>query len=853
MSANLHHHHGGVVFNESSSSKNPFDNADNHPDPSQPAVEYTETHNENQENAEDIALQQKRRKEEAVKRLVQEIILSPSSTAAAASTNKEHTESVGIVTLALERGLDRELYKELSEQMKDSSLVITKICHEHSDAFLQSVGRVVSLLGGPCADLKDSIHQSNDELQQNPMLKASINLERAKQSHAKAKQVYAMVHACKRVSTLLEKARRQASLCRPRGALDAMEECKSCLMEAKLVDTPFGMRVLELLPKLETEVLLGARRGLNKWFLSIRSGGMMGAMAGRASLRKSALSMAIGPSGNLGPGSKNQSQAYTWRAKNADNWIARLDQNSKVARAARAAYWFERDVRVDLEKLKEQSPEAGMERRADAFAAAFGWFRCWDLQAPLHVEVTETTTSGTSGGSGSFHGMNHSGHGSGSLHGMNNSGHGSGSLHGGRFRELKSSLGFRGGRNRDVSLTRRNTGGGSTGNSNNTTSSTWAVVLTPVVLYSKKNAKEEEEMLATLPESVHPVRRAEAAHALLGKQEEFRTYYETNRFGDIKVLEESSSLSSLTGDDVTQGTHRIFFAKSLPHLCSSVVGFCAIEAALELGSDGEEKNMFCDSSAKYERALIAELGNLLRQRAVGASLAELARASCLMACFRSTLKVVHPSSSTRRHDKELLAMDVDIIMTGLKVAQEEQLKITSKLVNDDAKEPMRDRRTAIPAKSDSSAGKNIPEPESMNLPFGLSNLKQQRLEQSSALDDNLSSVGEDDSQSFQRGSLRYIQSVEASQTDLYKFSTCVPMVIRSIHARAITFAAFALSQEELGQVFNSSRGVAIVDGDVSQFLKYYAVKVAPIGVYTSGKGSSAAGLIASKKNSIICT
>ena len=38
----------------------------------------------------------------------------------------------------------------------------------------------------------------------------------------------------------------------------------------------------------------------------------------------------------------------------------------------------------------------------------------------------------------------------------------------------------------------------------------------------------------------------------------------------------------------------------------------------------------------------------------------------------------------------------------------------------------------------------------------------------------------------------------------------------------------------------------------SQFLKY-AVKVAPIGVYTSGKGSSAAGLIASKKNSIICT
>jgi len=31
-------------------------------------------------------------------------------------------------------------------------------------------------------------------------------------------------------------------------------------------------------------------------------------------------------------------------------------------------------------------------------------------------------------------------------------------------------------------------------------------------------------------------------------------------------------------------------------------------------------------------------------------------------------------------------MDVDIIMTGLKVAQEERLKITAKLVNDDRKE-----------------------------------------------------------------------------------------------------------------------------------------------------------------------
>ncbi len=52
-------------------------------------------------------------------------------------------------------------------------------------------------------------------------------------------------------------------------------------------------------------------------------------------------------------------------------------------------------------------------------------------------------------------------------------------------------------------------------------------------------------------------------------------YYEQNRFGDTKIgggnknddekNETRSSLSSLTGDDVSVGTDRIFFAKSLPH------------------------------------------------------------------------------------------------------------------------------------------------------------------------------------------------------------------------------------------------------------------------------------------------
>jgi hypothetical protein len=90
----------------------------------------------------------------------------------------------------------------------------------------------------------------------------------------------------------------------------------------------------------------------------------------------------------------------------------------------------------------------------------------------------------------------------------------------------------------------------------------------------------------------------------------------------------------------------------------------------------------------YERSLVAELGGLVRGRAIGATLAELVRASCLISVFRSALKIVHPSSTTRRADKELLAMDIDIVVTALKVAQDEQLKVTKKIASDDRKEPM---------------------------------------------------------------------------------------------------------------------------------------------------------------------
>ena len=373
------------------------------------------------------------------------------------------------------------------------------------------------------------------------------------------------------------------------------------------------------------------------------------------------------------------------------------------------------------------------------------------------------------------------------------------------------------------------------------------VVLTP--MFNACRGDDQAKLLA-LPETVHPVRRAELAFKILGRENEFRQYYESNRYGDMKISstdktsgdkdknETRSSLSSLTGDDVSLGTDRIFFAKSLPHLCASLVGFSSVEAALELDNftdDDEvvaEKDLqevtakagdkttvrmttttgrgssFRELSERYERALVAELGNILRKRAIGATLVELARASCLVAAFRSALKIVHPSSSTRKSDKELLAMDVDIIMTGLKVAQEEQLNATAKYIRDGKKEPMQVGRgntnfnkgfrgeTLAEDGGPRSPPPKVPEEEVLDFPFGLSEMKQKQI--SSALD----SI---DGLRTQRGSMQQIMA----GAELYTFSSSVPQIIRSIHARVIVFVAFALSQEELGQVFASKQGGGI--------------------------------------------
>jgi exocyst complex component 6 len=402
--------------------------------------------------------------------------------------------------------------------------------------------------------------------------------------------------------------------------------------------------------------------------------------------------------------------------------------------------------------------------------------------------------------------------------GLSSSRHGLGGSRHGKGR----SLGFRAkiGKGGMESMSSSNVVGGSQ-KLNEGDKSKWAALMTPSILFENiPSRKDDDTKLMGLAESVHPVRRAEIAFKLLGKAEEFMLYYEQNRFGDVKISvgkeddkdgknESRSSLLSLTGDDVSIGTDRIFFAKSLPHLCASVVGFSAVEAALELGhfvdEDDLEKDkgadpgakpvvatLFRESSEKYERSLVTELGNLLRRRAVGANLAELVRASCLMAAFRSALKIVHPSSTTRRFDKELLAMDVDILMTALKVAQDEQLKATTAIVQGDRKEPL-----VAPSKFPSKKEGNIPDPEEVGLPFGLTDLKQQR--KSGGDDLNRSAT------SFRSGASGG-SGGDNEKEELFTFSQSVPLVIRSIHARAIACASFALSQEELGQCFLQKKG-----------------------------------------------
>eukprot|EP00591_Stephanopyxis_turris_P009697 CAMPEP_0195528682 /NCGR_PEP_ID=MMETSP0794_2-20130614/30930_1 /TAXON_ID=515487 /ORGANISM="Stephanopyxis turris, Strain CCMP 815" /LENGTH=567 /DNA_ID=CAMNT_0040659857 /DNA_START=72 /DNA_END=1772 /DNA_ORIENTATION=+ len=391
--------------------------------------------------------------------------------------NPQHDELIlaGTIAAAIERGLDRELHNELVRGERESASQISKICHDHSDAFLTSVGRVVAL-GAPCLSLKTKIQTSNLTLQQSTggeMLSAAQKLESARMAHVRARTMNTLVvGACKRVAVLLEQARKQASLCRPRMALDAVDEARVCLTAPipvipvmmngmvnrhvgvgdqgecgkshndgasdvnsatinggdvtsssqlqlqqqtqtqtqtqhqtnkssimTLEETPFGKRAMEMLPKIENEVMIGARRDLNRWFLSIRSGD--GAAAGAAALRKCALSIAVGASGTCGIG--GDLQGHLWRARMADKLVSL--GIGRVANAARIAYVYDRDVARDMVHLKRT--EKGMSRRAECIAVAFGWYRCWDGNISVNIEMTDgAAASGnlmSTGGNFAFH------------------------------------------------------------------------------------------------------------------------------------------------------------------------------------------------------------------------------------------------------------------------------------------------------------------------------------------------------------------------------------------------------------------------------------------------------------------
>lgn len=480
----------------------------------------------------------RRRREEAVRRLVADVSRTTTS-----DTETDHDWLVAsAVAIAIEKGLDKDLHAELVEEERANSARIGQVCHDHSDAFLESVGMVVQL-GAPSEDLAHTLSEANEELQTNTagiMKDAATHLEHSKQADARARTLHGMVTACHNVAGLLERARQQAALGRPQTALTAVDDARQSLaaplsshlfvagganvhadayksllsrplapsihnsdnggdvsnnnddkkIKTKtsapltLEETPFGARAMTVLPKIENEVLIGARRGLNRWFLAMRSGGD-GAKAGRAVLRRCANSMAVGP-GQLGLGGAVP-KSYTMRSKTADNWIARVDQNGRVARAVRLGYWFERDASKETERLESQCGP-GVERRAEAFAAAFGWYRCWNEHDSLLVDVTNTDLVGGGRGGmggGSLHGSVHGGN-------LDRSSHGSmgGSRHG---RSRGGTLGFRAKENatRSSSMGRREVSAGvvkasqkhDKGNKQEKSHSAWATLLTPSVLF----------------------------------------------------------------------------------------------------------------------------------------------------------------------------------------------------------------------------------------------------------------------------------------------------------------------------------------------------------------------------------
>lgn len=479
---------------------------------SQPTAIHTHTnpnHPNNNTNNNKLTQRARHRREDAVRRLV-------------ADLQEPHREAAATVAAALDKRLDRELHAELVQEAKDNAGKIGQVCHDHAHVFLRSVAQVAALAtpSADLADgLKDAQSELNTSTAE-PMHQAASVWEEAKLSYARAKVVGITVTACQNVATHLERARRQANLGRPRAALRAVEDARTALtvpveslfvggsyhavwreivsaeatqqqqqqltpgtatsaaaaaaaaaphtMAAKLAvataaaqqivkleQTPFGRRAMILLPRIETEVLQSAKRGLTRYLQSLRA--TDGSKAGRAALREAAHSASTGIGGlNLGGPDRS---AFVWRAQMAENWIMRAKlQDGKLARACRAAYFFDRDGPKDSETLDAvcsnssssgsaaavttttSATSGGCERYAEAIATAFGWYRCWENDgAALLVDPADYEDALNAMDSSRGSRASNATAGSSSAHGLSGSKHGR-SRHGGGG---KRSLGFR--------------------------------------------------------------------------------------------------------------------------------------------------------------------------------------------------------------------------------------------------------------------------------------------------------------------------------------------------------------------------------------------------------------------------
>ena len=161
-----------------------------------------------------------------------------------------------------------------------------------------------------------------------------------------------------------------------------------------------------------------------------------------------------------------------------------------------------------------------------------------------------------------------------------------------------------------------------------------------------------------------------------------------------------------------------------------------------------------------------------------------------MSSMRAALRLVYPSSATRRFDKELLAMDNDMVMTGLKICYDEQKAAAMRAALDDRFDPM--IRTSARQFKEKSGYEDL-----IDFPFGLNNLYHESsiCEKMDALDPSLS-----------RHKNNATVPNLSEDYGKYSFSQCVPSVLRSIHARVITYAVFVKTQEELGQKFPPKKG-----------------------------------------------